>query len=213
MKIKSWSVTYLFYLGAIWMVFASIQYIIQRSPALIQEKAVEHRWWYDLVIRLHILGGLLAMLTGPSQFNKSYREKNLSKHRFWGHVYFFAVLAGGLSGLAISPYGEGGVPGKMGMTVLSSLWLSTAILALSHIHNKEMQHHKFWMFINFGFTFSAVTFRSILLLSGFFSLEYKTVYGYAIWVSWIINLIIACSLNRCWKDAGKYLKIASNKNM
>ena len=73
------------------------------------------------------------MLTGPSQFNKSYREKNLSKHRFWGHVYFCCTRRWTF-GLGNKSIWRKEGAGQMGMTVLSSLWFVYGNLGfLSHI--------------------------------------------------------------------------------
>jgi len=64
----------------------------------------EHFSRYILPLRLHIAGGIGALLTGPWQFSEKLRARALHLHRWLGRFYLLEVALGSVAGFR---YGNG----------------------------------------------------------------------------------------------------------
>src|SRR6478609_6429356 len=53
----------------------------------------------QLWVTMHLAGGSLALLLGPMQFWKSFRNRFLSLHRLTGKIYLNGVVLIGISAL------------------------------------------------------------------------------------------------------------------
>lgn len=53
-------------------------------------------------ISSHLLGGTLALLTGPIQFSKWIRNKYLNFHKLIGKIYIVGAFITGLSAIRLS---------------------------------------------------------------------------------------------------------------
>ena len=54
-------------------------------------------WYYKFPLFFHISCGLIAMLIGPFQFWKAFRNKYIRTHRMLGRIYLIAILIGTIS--------------------------------------------------------------------------------------------------------------------
>src|SRR6476469_8183149 len=120
---------------------------------------------------LHVSGGPVALFVGAWGFWPGLRKKYLQLHRWLGRVYLLAVLIGGCSSLYLAVNAFGGLPTRLGFTLLGVLWLSTGVMAYLRIRQLDIQAHREWMIRNYALTFSAVTLRLWMVL--FMSLGYK----------------------------------------
>ncbi len=146
--------------------------------------------WHRPMLLLHTAGGVVALLIGPFQFWKHWRDRNLKRHRLLGKIYLIAVLLGGLAGAFVATGANGGPSARVGFAFLSVGWLVTGWLAWRRILTRDIQAHYEWMLRNFALTFAAVTLRlwlPLLQMSGFtFAEAFQT----AAWLCWVPNLVV-----------------------
>jgi len=142
---------------------------------------------------IHITGGMLALLVGPFQFIKKFRNRNLRLHRTLGKIYLGAILfLAGPSGLFMAFYAEGGGIAVVGFAIMALLWLVTTYMAYEAVRKKNIDAHKAWMVRSFALTFAAVTLRLYVpIASGYFHVAPFYVEASSAWVSWLPNLIVA----------------------
>ncbi|MED4073713.1 DUF2306 domain-containing protein [Priestia endophytica] len=146
--------------------------------------------WY-MMLFIHITTSLVSLIIGPFTLSKTFREKNLKRHRQFGKVYMVGILFGGLSGLYLACYATGGFIAKLGFVFLSLLWLQSAYKALRMIGQRNISAHQYWMIRNYSLTFAAVTLRLWLpLFMVLFGLEnFEVSYAIIAWLAWVPNLI------------------------
>jgi uncharacterized membrane protein len=110
----------------------------------------------------HILLGGVALLTGWTQFNKTWRVKYLITHRRVGKIYLISVLLSGIAGLYISFFATGGLIASFGFGSLAIAWLFTSSMAYLSIRKKNIEQHEQWMIRSYALTFAAVMLRMYL---------------------------------------------------
>src|SRR5215470_2267166 len=147
---------------------------------------------YILPLRLHIAGGMGALLAGPWQFSRKLRARSLNAHRWLGRCYLLEVGLGSLAGLAMAFVSEEGMATHLGFGLLAVLWFFTGLRAYRKIRNGDLEGHRQWMIRNFALTLAAVTLRNWMPLMLFalhrpFRLTYITVS----WLCWVPNLLLA----------------------
>src|SRR5689334_5387148 len=62
----------------------------------------DHFSRYILPLRLHIAGGMGALLAGPWQFSEKLRARALNFHRWLGRFYLSEVALGSIAGFALT---------------------------------------------------------------------------------------------------------------
>ena len=142
-------------------------------------------------IILHVTGGLVALALGPFQFLAALRARRPIIHRWLGRVYLVSILVGGGAGLYVATLAYGGLVGKSGFAVLALTWLTTAFLAYRRIRAGDTRTHQRWMIVNYALTFTAVTLRLQLPLSGALGIPFDTAYPVIAWSCWVPNLLVA----------------------
>ncbi|MFM2395121.1 MAG: hypothetical protein RLZZ546_3104 [Bacteroidota bacterium] len=178
----------LFYMGALLMVLGSIQYFLFKIAGILNDKPIGKNLWFQILLKIHIVGGLIAIFSGPTQLFDYFRIKNLKLHKRLGYTYAFSVLTSGLIGFFISFFAMGGFISKSGLITLSTFWLGSLFLSMKNIYSKNIERHKFWMFINYALTFGAVTQRLILGIGQLIGFEFLSLYSFTNWVSWMLNI-------------------------
>jgi uncharacterized membrane protein len=144
-----------------------------------------------LFAAFHVLGGGIALTIGALQFNTSLRARKPALHRWLGRVYLIAVLIGGIGGLVLGPFADGGLVGRCGFTMLAVLWLISGTAAYRAIRRGDVSHHRQWMMRNFALTFAAVTLRIYMgVLIGGFGFDFAAAYPTVAWISWVPNLLL-----------------------
>lgn len=152
-------------------------------------------------IPVHFFAGGVALLLVPLQMSRRLRRRSVRVHRTIGMLYALLVLIGGLSGLVMAFYATGGWVAKAGFAMLALAWLSTTTLGVVHAVRGNLMAHRRWIYRSIAITAGAITLRVFLGVGlGVFHLPFLTVYVFASWMSWILNLIICEMMMRFrWK--------------
>lgn len=147
---------------------------------------------YIFLLRLHIAGGMGALLAGPWQFSEKLRTRAINFHRWLGRFYLLEVLLGSIAGLAMATVSEQGLPTHLGFGILAVLWFFTGLRAYLKICRGDVAAHRRWMIRNFALSLAAVTLRNYLPLMLFaLHWSFRTSYITASWLSWVPNLLVA----------------------
>ncbi len=177
-----WWVMLIFSLGI--AVYAARYFILATTDA--------HFARYILPLRLHVAGGIGALLAGPWQFPKRLRTRALNFHRWLGRFYLIEVALGSIAGLVMSVVSMEGLATHLGFGVLAVLWFSTGLQAYRRVRGGDIEAHRQWMIRNFALTLAAVTLRNWLPLM-LFGLHWSFHVSYVIvsWLCWVPNLLVA----------------------
>lgn len=141
----------------------------------------------------HISGGLLALIIGPFQFWKAFRNRYLKAHRWMGRTYLVAILVGTLSSsvLAWTVGLKFHWTWSLALQGLALAWISTAAMAYISIRRGEKEKHRQWMIKSYIVTFAFVSFRWMDELPALRALGGDVERSASlIWVSWAIPLLI-----------------------
>ena len=109
---------------------------------------------------LHILGGAVALLTGPIQLWLGLADRRMHLHRRIGMAYMLAVGASSIGAFYLATHPTGGywVFGA-GLVGLGVAWVTTTGLAFLAIRRSLVTEHKEWMIRSYVVTFAFVLFR------------------------------------------------------
>lgn len=149
--------------------------------------------WYKM-LWMHAASSGIALTIGWLQFVKRLRRRKPNVHRAIGYLYAAMLVIGGVTGLYMAYYADGGVSGKLGFTTLSVLWLYTLYRSLkSIIVNRDAKAHGLWMMRNYSLTCAAIMLRVYTGVAGAaFGLEDTNVTFVVIgWLCWVPNLLLA----------------------
>ena len=152
----------------------------------------DHFSRYLLPLRLHIAGGMGALLAGPWQFSEKLRTRALNLHRWLGRFYLLEVALGSVAGLVMATVSEQGLPTHLGFGILAVLWFVTGLEAYRMIRGGNTVAHRQWMIRNFALTLAAVTLRNYMPLL-LFALHwpFRQSYITVSWLCWVPNLLVA----------------------
>ena len=152
----------------------------------------DHFSRYLLPLRLHIAGGMGALLAGPWQFSEKLRTRALNFHRWLGRVYLLEVVLGSVAGFVMATVSEQGLPTHLGFGMLALLWFFTGLEAYRAIRRGNTVAHRHWMIRNFALTLAAVTLRNYMPLMLFaFGWSFRQSYITVSWLCWVPNLLVA----------------------
>lgn len=147
---------------------------------------------YSQPLRLHIAGGMGALLAGPWQFSQKLRARALNFHRWLGRFYLLEVALGSLAGFAMALVSEEGLPTHLGFGALALLWFFTGLQAYRAVLRGDIVAHRQWMIRNFALTLAAVTLRNYLPLMLFgLHWSFHASYIAVSWLCWIPNVLVA----------------------
>jgi uncharacterized membrane protein len=147
---------------------------------------------YILPLRLHIAGGMGALLAGPWQFSQKLRARALNLHRWLGRFYLLEVALGSIAGFAMALVSKRGLPTHLGFGILAVLWFFTGLQAYRMIRRGNIEAHRQWMIRNFALTLAAVTLRvQMPFMMGVLHWPFPTTYIAVSWLCWVPNLLIA----------------------
>lgn len=147
---------------------------------------------YILPLRLHIAGGMGALLAGPWQFSQKLRARALNLHRWLGRFYLLEVLLGSLAGFWMAVVSMEGLPTHLGFGTLAVLWFLTGLQAYRMVRQGNIEAHRQWMIRNFALTLAAVTLRAQLpFMLAVLHWPFPRTYITVSWLCWVPNLLIA----------------------
>lgn len=147
---------------------------------------------YIVPLRLHIAGGVGALLAGPWQFSAKLRARYLEFHRWLGRFYLLEVALGSIAGFAMALVSEEGLPTHLGFGILAVLWFFTGWQAYLNVRRGNITAHRQWMTRNFALTLAAVTLRNYMpLMLVALHWSFRQSYISVSWLCWVPNLLVA----------------------
>ena len=151
-------------------------------------------WNYKWPLIGHISGGILALIIGPFQFSKAFRNKFMTTHRWLGRIYLTAILIGTISStyLAWTSAIRVNFSWAFGLQCLAFAWFASALMAYVSVMRRRIMQHKEWMIRSYVVTFAFVTFRWLNELTIVKNLmpEFVERGPTEIWFCWTIPLLI-----------------------
>ena len=113
----------------------------------------------------HTLCGTFALLAGPLQFSSRFRQRHLKLHRILGRMYFFSVILGAFTGIALAA----GRPGLPGTATQAAAWIICTTAAVVAARNRQIAVHRQWMARSYAVTFTFVSSRVLNLVPAYWS--------------------------------------------
>lgn len=161
-KVFAWFAVALVAAGVFWVV-AALPYLHPSGQRLHQYpgmERVDRRWG----MILHVVGGTLALFTGPALIWLGETRQWLSLHRRLGFVYLIGAAITCLAAFYLSfttPVGLIFAAGLFGMALACTLATAIAFLA---IQRRNIPQHREWMIRSCVTVFAFVFFRFIFAL-------------------------------------------------
>jgi uncharacterized membrane protein len=151
----------------------------------------QHFARYLFPLRLHIAGGIGALLAGPWQFSQKLRSRHLNLHRWLGRFYLLEVGLGSIAGFFMACVSKEGLPTHLGFGILAVLWFFTGSQAYRKVRSGEIAAHRRWMVRNFALTLAAVTLRLELpFMMGALRWSFHGSFIVVSWLCWVPNAIV-----------------------
>jgi len=177
------------------IVFAG-KFVVQHAlPYFGFDKEAFGRYWnFKWPLIGHISGGIVALIIGPFQFWKAFRNRYLTTHRWMGRIYLAAIVTATVSAtyLAWTSGIRVNFSWALGLQCLAFVWITSAAMAFLSVMRGRIQQHREWMIRSYVITFAFVTFRFLNDSPFVISLMQKfDERGPAvIWFCWTIPLFI-----------------------
>lgn len=94
------------------------------------------KWW----LVGHLLGGMTAILIGPFQFSKQFRNRYLKVHRTMGKIYLIAILIGSICAfyMSFTVAPNFNKAWSVALFFLALPWLLTTLMAYRMIRIKRI---------------------------------------------------------------------------
>lgn len=196
---RLWAFGIMAFLAIMVGIYALAMYVmpshIQEAP-LVKGKGELPTLWYP-VLWAHAISSGLAIAIGWLQFIKRLRVQKPNLHRAIGYVYACLIAIGGITGLYLSWYADGGWLAATGFGVLSTLWMYTLYQGIVRIVvARDLAGHGRWMIRNYALTCAAITLRLYMPLAAIlFGLsDPNDTFAVIAWLCWVPNLLVAESL-------------------
>lgn len=150
----------------------------------------ENLW--TTMIQVHIILAVVALMTGPLGLVKKLRVPSASFHRWNGRIYVLSIVLNFIPGIYVAFFATGGWLSTFGFIVLELLWLTTTLLGYIHIRKRNIDKHRRWIIRSFSLSYANMTIYILVTTVHFgFTLSYAVSYTVAVWLCWIINLLLA----------------------
>jgi hypothetical protein len=178
--------------------YPAIYFFVDRKFGLLNSKPATllGNIYWNTGFYTHIILGGLALLIGWTQFNSTFRNKNLSVHRTIGKIYVISVLLSSLAGIGIAFFANGGFLSSAGFICLGIVWFYTTLMAFIHIRNKQTEQHQKMMIYSYAACFAAVTLRIWLPLLVMLIGNFITAYTIVAWLCWVPNIFVAYLISK-----------------
>lgn len=187
---------FFFVAGAAAMIVMSFKYFLSSQTGILRGNEIKSSVPYLILFRLHVGGGLLAILIGSLQFFKWVRERGIRLHKILGITYVTAIFISSTTGLIIAQFAMGGTLASSGFSVLSVIWFYTTWRALQYGKLHDRDKHRNWIMRSYALTFAAITQRTLLLVPLLTGVSFINTYRLSAWLPWIFNLLIAEIITR-----------------
>ncbi|WP_051286741.1 DUF2306 domain-containing protein [Paenibacillus taiwanensis] len=170
---------------------------IREQPFVMGKKSLPELWY--AILWLHALCAGVGLAIGWLQFRRRLRLRRPLVHRTIGILYTVMIIVGGVTGLYLSWYADGGWIAKAGFAMLSSFWLFTLYRSLYSLFiDREPVEHGRWMIRNYALSCAAISLRVYIPLGAvlFGYTDTNDTFGVIAWLCWLPNLLIAEAIIR-----------------
>ena len=140
---------------------------------------------------MHIVGGMIALLTGPVQLWLGLADRGMAWHRRMGIGYMTGVGIGSIAAFYLSTHTDFGWIFGAGLFGLAIAWVTTTTLAYLAIKRSLIDQHKEWMIRSYVVTFAFVTFRVFqpILQAAHVGTPLEDL-AFAAWACWAVPLLV-----------------------
>jgi len=139
---------------------------------------------------MHMTGGMVALLIGPSQFWTGFRMRYARLHRWMGRIFLGGVLLGSIGAYRMAIGTSYGWSFGFALLALATAWFTSAAMALYAILKGQVPVHKEWMVRTYVVTFAFVLDRVLAdTYPGPVLQPQGDVAVWALWTSWVIPLM------------------------
>lgn len=170
----------------LWFVYSFALSYLGTDPSRFGIYWPRHEW-----LSWHILGGIAALLIGPTQLWLGLNRRAPILHRILGLAYVTAVAISGTAALYLAYHTDFGWVFGMGFAAMASAWMIATTLATIAICRNMVEQHREWMVRSYVVTFAFVTFR--ILETVFDVARLGTIIdrmSAASWLAWSVPLVI-----------------------
>jgi uncharacterized membrane protein len=190
------------------LALACLQIVVVVAPYLSFDPDVyfeEQRATYvrmELVLGVHVLCGILALLTGLLQFVRPLRRRLVRVHRVLGAVYVASATGLGVTGLILARTAYTGLSASLAFSLLGLATLYATWTALRMVMSGRYGEHGRWMIRSFSLILAGVALRLWVPLylglhrAGLVGFSFATAYATIAWLCWVPNLLIALWMTR-----------------
>lgn len=173
----------------------TLQYIPVRTDAAflqIKQEYIHITPWF-IAFYVHVFTSIFVLGAGFTQFLPWVPGRYRGIHRMVGKCYVIIVLfISGPASFIMALLANGGVPSRIGFTVLSLLWMYSTFRAWKAVMVRDFGLHRDWMIRSYALTLSAITLRSWKwLLIFLFHLRPLDTYMIVAWLGFVPNLFTA----------------------
>jgi uncharacterized membrane protein len=145
-----------------------------------------HQW-----LLAHIIGGIVALMSGPVQFWLGLNKRTRTPHRVLGVVYIVGVAVSGVAAFQLAAKTDFGWSFGLSLIFMSSAWMISTGLATVAICLKQVEQHREWMIRSYVLTFGFVALRIADVIFDIAKIgtimERKATAG---WLAWAVPLLI-----------------------
>lgn len=187
---RSWQV--IASIGAGLMAMLSMWFFIDDAlPYFAVTEESYGRFWHRTGWLLsHVVGGSLALLSGPVQLWSGISRRHLTLHRWSGRLYVLGATLGAITALQLAFNTESWTFG-VALFVGGVIWLATTAMGLVAVLQRRIKAHREWMQRSYTLTFTFVIFRLLLEIPWIEGLgteaEVSTTIG---WLCWLVPLLV-----------------------
>ncbi len=157
-----------------------------------KQQVVNNKFWLWFFY-VHIFSIVLCLLVGMTQFSQLFLSKFRRLHRVIGKIYVYNIVVINFPAcMVLALFSNGGLLGILGFVLQDFLWIFFTVVAVYHIKKGNVNKHKNFMILSYAITTTAITFRIIKnLIYDDKIFDYELFYGLNVWISMILNLLIA----------------------
>lgn len=139
---------------------------------------------------IHVVAGVVALVTGPLQFVSRIRTRAPAVHRVTGRIYVAACAVGAPAGFMLALGTTAGPVAASGFAMLAVLLFAFTWLGWRTAVARRFQEHRAWMLRSYALTGAAITLRLMLPAAGLLGLDFLPAYRVIAWAAWMTNLAL-----------------------
>jgi uncharacterized membrane protein len=159
----------------------ALPYIVNHT-----EEAYRRYWPDRRPLLVHILGGSIALLTGPFQLWSGFRRRLPRVHRLTGFAYIGAVAFAASAAFYLTFHAKADF--GLSLFVLAVMWWISIGMAYTAVRNGRLDAHREWMIRSYIVTFAFVSYRYMVGLSVFRGLGSGREAS-VLWLSWVVPMM------------------------